>query len=208
VIKVGGVEPSATPELLRSFFEFHGQILRAVISGSNGYIEFADSSAAQSALLFDRCNFVGKAISVELSDPPDPWPTPKEETAPTPTPTPTPAAAPTPKSPAKSEKSPAKGDKSPAAAPKPTPKPVVKQESKEASGSEEEFEKVTMQDATPPPAEPPVKAGPGTCGGLTLASLAEIPSLACFKAVLAEPINDVHAVLGVTMVGLAALALY
>ena len=58
------------------------------------------------------------------------------------------------------------------------------------------------------PAKPSSKAEPGTCGGLSLASLAEIPSLACFKAVLAEPINDVHAVLGVTLVGLAALALY
>ena len=206
MIKVGGVGPAATPELLRSFFEFHGQILRATISGSNGFIEFTDSSAAESARLFDRCKFVGNTISVELSDPPDPWPTPKEEPTPTPTPTPppptttTPAAAPAPKSAAKTEKPPA---------PKPTPSPVVKQESKETSGSEsEEFEKVTLQDATPPPARPSVKAGAGTCGGLSVASLAEIPSLACFRAVLAEPINDVHAVLGVTLVGLAALALY
>ena len=146
---------------------------------------------------------------MELSDLPDPWPTPKAEPTPTPTPTPSPAAAPTPApAPAPTPKAAGKSEKSPAAS-EPTPKPVVKQESKETSGSEsEEFEKVTMQDATPPPAKPSSKAEPGTCGGLSLASLAEIPSLACFKAVLAEPINDVHAVLGVTLVGLAALALY
>lgn len=42
----------------------------------------------------------------------------------------------------------------------------------------------------------------------SLLSLTELPSFGCFRKVLREPINDVRAVIGVTLVGLAALALY
>ena len=119
MIKVDNVHHDATPELLRSFFEFHGQILRTQyattlvathdphstsysstcpphttscrarsIASSNpphtrcpaggrikgkpdmrcGFIEFSNSSAAKSALLFDRSSFVGPQIEIEPCD--------------------------------------------------------------------------------------------------------------------------------------------
>ena len=110
-VKVGNIHRDATSALLRSFFEFHGHILRTQyatpkprghaphvqllkarahvsmthpplthdapprgrIKGTPemrcGFIEFSDSSAASSALLFDRSSFVGKPIpSLEPRD--------------------------------------------------------------------------------------------------------------------------------------------
>ena len=152
------------------------------IKGSCGYIEFSDSAAAQSALLFDQSNFVGQQINVELCD---------------------------------------------------DPIPEDAQASSGASEASEEFEKVEKQDVEPEPApepaqtepEPsPTKPSPATAtqpkspaakkGAAATPvraeslSLFEMPSFACFRKVLQEPINDVHAVLGLTLVGLAALTLY
>jgi len=67
-IRVGQLPESATAELLQSFFAFHGKIEEVVVRDSVGYLQFSDSAAAQSALLFDKSNFLGNAISVELSD--------------------------------------------------------------------------------------------------------------------------------------------
>lgn len=55
---------------------------------------------------------------------------------------------------------------------------------------------------------PPVAAAAAKPPLPSLLSLAELPSFGCFRKVLREPINDVRAVLGLTIVGLAALALY
>jgi len=67
-IRVDQLPESATAELLQSFFAFHGKIDEVVVRDSVGYLQFSDSAAAQSALLFDKSNFLGNAISVELSD--------------------------------------------------------------------------------------------------------------------------------------------
>ena len=54
------------PAAPRSFFAFHGKIEEVVVRDSVGYLQFSDSAAAQSALLFDKSNFLGNAISVEV----------------------------------------------------------------------------------------------------------------------------------------------
>ena len=50
-----------------SFFQFHGQISAVSIQGTRATIEFADSRAARSALLFDKAGFMGQPIGVQLA---------------------------------------------------------------------------------------------------------------------------------------------
>eukprot|EP00308_Calcidiscus_leptoporus_P022737 CAMPEP_0119399574 /NCGR_PEP_ID=MMETSP1334-20130426/141428_1 /TAXON_ID=127549 /ORGANISM="Calcidiscus leptoporus, Strain RCC1130" /LENGTH=173 /DNA_ID=CAMNT_0007423467 /DNA_START=87 /DNA_END=608 /DNA_ORIENTATION=+ len=53
-----------TAELLKSFFEFHGAIRKVTVSGTAACIQFADATAARSALLFDKAAFLGRTIGV------------------------------------------------------------------------------------------------------------------------------------------------
>lgn len=158
IIKVLGVHADANEALLSSFFLFHGEVVKAIIKDHVGYIEFSDSAAAESALLFDRSNFVGQVINVQLCDEPMPE---KEE------------------------------------------------------ASEEEFEQVEMPPKT---VSPPKTAKKEVTTATAKAPEAEAPApervpdvssrFECFRTVLAQPINDGGAVLGVTLLGLfSALAL-
>eukprot|EP00316_Scyphosphaera_apsteinii_P017430 CAMPEP_0119313052 /NCGR_PEP_ID=MMETSP1333-20130426/27702_1 /TAXON_ID=418940 /ORGANISM="Scyphosphaera apsteinii, Strain RCC1455" /LENGTH=180 /DNA_ID=CAMNT_0007317785 /DNA_START=62 /DNA_END=604 /DNA_ORIENTATION=+ len=65
-ITVTSLSADSTTELLRNFFTFHGKIQRVEINGSVAAIEFADASAARSALLFDKASFMGQTIGVSL----------------------------------------------------------------------------------------------------------------------------------------------
>ena len=59
-----------TASRARSFFTFHGKVLKVTIQDSLGLVEFADAPAARSALLFDQASFLGQTISVTMDKPP------------------------------------------------------------------------------------------------------------------------------------------
>lgn len=212
-VKVGNVHRDATSALLRSFFEFHGHILRAQIKETPemrcGFVEFSDASAAMSALLFDRSSFVGQQITVELCDEPmtdeeveqevegggatsetsEDFEKVEMQDAPEPAALEAEAAA------LEARKTPRSSPAKPAATEPAALKSCLKPPARPSSPGAQ-LDRLMGLAAQPPQASS------------SLLSLLELPSFACFRKVLREPINDVRAVLGVTLVGLAALALY
>ncbi|KAL1498682.1 hypothetical protein AB1Y20_013994 [Prymnesium parvum] len=192
VVEVTGVSSSATRQLLIDFFSFHGKIEECTLSRSGngggfvGYIQFSNASAAKSALLFDKANFLSHPIGVQMSD----YAMPRSE--PSPQDTPPPASAP-----------------SPAVASSETcdsmEQEAVVVERLVASWDDNEcFEKVEQEDAEEPGSRPPPEEGVST-DKVKHEAEPEPDAFLCFRQLAQEPLNQPQALLFLTITSFLAM---
>ena len=202
VVCVSSLPASCTDAQLRDFFAFHGKIERAVLLPHEAYLEFARPSAASSALLFDKANFLGATIRVTLSSSND-LPVAPDAVAPPEPPTSEPAAS---KEATTAAAVPAAAAASPAPPPPvavaPPPRPAPSRETTASAAPAA----VSQKKARPAPASAPAREPARVAAAAPAASQLVQRRRECVQALLAEPLNGTGAILGVTIMSLALIA--